>query len=261
MPVSLLGTPPQCIQILRYIHSSAVNNVVCCKSSTLFTSTAGNWTASMVPEVLAAYNTALTMVRLGPIILMSAELRKLTHHFQGIHHNSRLPQFVLGLEGYIRLTLSFVFNSRPPTPDITSRGSPRPMRIIATIIQVYPLNTESESQANSGYDDCAIFAYLRRQLEELCTLRSVVLSFPDHKTLQRVTNYVASLRDPWRNVTCVYRFVCQDDMQDPLPVNPYRPHFNSSSGGIRYDHSYEIIPATLELTGTVYFETIMLLRF
>ena len=85
-------------------------------------------------------------------------------------------------------------------------------------------------------------------------LRYVVVVFPDYETLQRITKEVASLREPWENVTCVYRFVCKDNEKDPFPINPYRLNKEdiTSIWQVKGD-IWELIPTTLEVTGKVYF--------
>ena len=160
------------------------------------------------------------------------------------------------------MTLSLIYDSQPRspgTPNTTSRGSPKPMRIMAAVIQAYRLESKS---SKAGHDvtalsdrltpghDCEIFAYLRRQLEELCMLRYVVVIFPNYQTLQRITKEVESLREPWESVTCVYRFVCRHNDDDPFPTIPY--HFNKGDPNSmkRWKNDFwEIIPTTFEVTG------------
>ena len=170
---------------------------------------------------------------------------------QGIRKDCGLPELRLDLARHIYLEASFIFDSRPPTPGVTSRGSPRPMRIIATIIRVV-----GKSQNDNG----VIFTYLRRQLEELHALRIVIFTFPSYKTLLRVTEQIVTLREPWGNVACMYRFVCKDHPDDPILLNPYRRSMFGSTKPehLLYDDVWEIIPTTLELTGMVHFESPML---
>lgn len=180
------------------------------------------------------------------VITSGLYLLKFIPKLQGTREDCGLPEFVLRLEGRISLKVCFICNSRPPTPDITSRGSPRPMRIIAVVIQDW--NTISENGA------CEIFAYLRRQLEELCVLRVVIFTFRNYQALQKVTEQVASLREPWGNVACTYRFICEDHEDHPIPPNPYRIF---TDGRPVYSDSWEIIPTTLELTGMVHFKSVI----
>ena len=104
--------------------------------------------------------------------------------------------------GHPRIELTFVLDTKPLSPSISNRSSPKPMRIVGLLIRLDVTNaTDVLPAIRFNTPDLGL---LRAQFENRCALRAVIIAFKTFEHLEIITRHNPSLRDPWTGVG-VYR--------------------------------------------------------
>ncbi|KAI0085014.1 hypothetical protein BDY19DRAFT_967599 [Irpex rosettiformis] len=136
---------------------------------------------------------------------------------------------------YPYVTITFYCGTQLPVREgITNRRSPKPVRIVAVVLEI---RAKPEPTPHSGIDFPDLQS-LRKHLESSCAIRVVLFTFDCYTTLRSVLERNPSLRDVWPSVDCMYRFVCVTSWRDPFPG------WGDTNWG-----NLEVDPLTLQHTG------------
>ena len=108
---------------------------------------------------------------------------------------------------YPKTKLTFIHDTRPVSPSISSRSSPKPVRIVGLLIHLVVTNfVDARPAFKFNTPDLGL---LREQLENRCALRAIVLAFDTYKDLEIIAQLNPSIREPWTGVS-IYRLVYRD---------------------------------------------------
>ena len=126
---------------------------------------------------------------------------------------------------YPKTKLTFIHDTRPLSPSISTRSSPKPVRIVGLLLDLEITNhVHAQPAVKFNTPDLGL---LRAQLEDRCALRVVVIMFPNYEDLKIIIQLNPTLRDPWTGVSV----------------------FRLAYGGYFGGRVVEIDPTTLEPTG------------
>ena len=140
----------------------------------------------------------------------------------------QVPTFYLSFgrdRDYPKTNLTFIHDTRPFSPSISNRSSPKPVRIVGLLLDLEITNhVHAQPAVKFNTPDLGL---LRAQLEDRCALRVVVIMFPNYEDLKIIIQLNPTLRDPWTGVSV----------------------FRLAYGGYFGGRVVEIDPTTLEPTG------------
>ena len=140
----------------------------------------------------------------------------------------QVPTFYLSFgrdRDYPKTKLTFIHDTRPFSPSISNRSSPKPVRIVGLLLDLEITNhVHAQPAVKFNSPDLGL---LRAQLEDRCALRVVVIMFPNYEDLKIIIQLNPTLRDPWTGVSV----------------------FRLAYGGYFGGRVVEIDPTTLEPTG------------
>lgn len=140
----------------------------------------------------------------------------------------QVPTFYLSFgrdRDYPKTKLTFIHDTRPFSPSISNRSSPKPVRIVGLLLDLEITNhVHAQPAVKFNTPDLGL---LRAQLEDRCALRVVVIMFPNYEDLKIIIQLNPTLRDPWTGVSV----------------------FRLAYGGYFGGRVVEIDPTTLEPTG------------
>ena len=140
----------------------------------------------------------------------------------------QVPTFYLSFgrdRDYPKTKLTFIHDTRPFSPSISNRSSPKPVRIVGLLLDLELTNhVHAQPAVKFNTPDLGL---LRAQLEDRCALRVVVIMFPNYEDLKIIIQLNPTLRDPWTGVSV----------------------FRLAYGGYFGGRVVEIDPTTLEPTG------------
>ena len=117
----------------------------------------------------------------------------------------QVPTFYLSFgrdRDYPKTNLTFIHDTRPFSPSISNRSSPKPVRIVGLLLDLEITNhVHAQPAVKFNTPDLGL---LRAQFENRCALRAVIIAFKTFEHLEIITRHNPSLRDPWTGVG-VYR--------------------------------------------------------